>query len=224
MGQHPIEIKLRRDIVPYLVSSDQLKWQPVHVAYFLYARLGDVLAALAGAGLSHPLLEVMQDKGAVSASNLTWRTPAALAILLGWALLKVMATSNDGAKRATLMRSCRREVQQIRAKLSRILGSSSPMPELESMQVDIAALVDRHIVEGSWPFSPVCPDADSLANAEVQALVTRFGSGWEAPPPAGRAMPSGATGATGATGTTGALAPMGAMGTTPTPPGGEDHA
>jgi hypothetical protein len=136
------------------------------------------------------------------------------------------------------MRSCRREVQRMRAKLSRILSRESPMAELEALQIDIVALVDRHIVEGSWPFSPVCPDADSRAEPEVLALVTKFGSGWEAPPPAGRTSPAGAagatgpsgaasatraSGATGANGTTGTLGPAVSGTTSPSESGGEDH-
>lgn len=187
-ADHPVAQKLQRDVVPYLVSADQLVKRPVFVAYSVYSIIGEFLTGLAGVGLAPPLLKTMSGSPPAETGDRAWMTPLAVVLLVAWVLLRIAATSNEGAKRATLMRSCRREVQQVRARLARELSAPEAMTALEAIQKEISALVDRHIAEGSWPWSPVHPRADELAAPEVERLVRKYGGGWASPPPAPRVV------------------------------------
>jgi len=57
-GIHPVERKLEQSILPYFVSAEKLRWQPFYLAYSFYIYTHDLLAALVGVGVSHPLLRV----------------------------------------------------------------------------------------------------------------------------------------------------------------------
>src|SRR5687768_9368390 len=101
-GRHPIEGKLSREIVPYIVSADRLGNIGLYRAHQFYAWSHDLLAALTGYGIVHPLLQRLASPGGDQQLAGQLKDSGPLAIPLGvcaaflWAVLKVYVTREEG--------------------------------------------------------------------------------------------------------------------------------
>jgi hypothetical protein len=154
---HPLVAKLRRDILPYFVSGERLARLPLYRAHRFYSYSHDLFAAAAGFGLTHPLIQTLSAGSTASLpATLGGNGPFAVALggvaALAWAVLKVYVGREDAEKRASLARSCAKQLRQVELKLVRALGNADPMAELGKLYEDIIAIVDRHIAEDAWPW------------------------------------------------------------------------
>lgn len=177
---HPVESKLRTELIPYFVSAEKLRWRLLYVAYEIYAYASDLLAALVGLGFASPILQAMQG----NKIELQGLPVMGVVALLIWITLKIYISRNEGEKRSTLAKSCRRQFRKFSAELNRGLATPTPMPQLVKLQEEITSLVDRHIMEDAWPWAPLAKNIESRVEREVKALCDQYGSGWAKPPAA----------------------------------------
>jgi uncharacterized membrane protein (Fun14 family) len=180
-------------ILPYVISSERLKWQPFYVGYNVYSYSRDILAGLIGVGLSSPVMELASKAlGPDSTkSSTTALQDVFVNIPKGWKIIVIIAlfvlvtlkasvVKVDAEKLATLARSCRREFQGISTELLSALSSADPMAEVIELQNKITAIVRRYMSEGSWPWAPFPNGIDPKVNARTQELYSRFGANWVA--------------------------------------------
>jgi hypothetical protein len=185
-AEHPVRVKLRLGILPYLVQADRLRRRPIYVTYVGYIYVHDFLAALVGFGFSTPLLKVLggaeadTPHAAALLSPSRW-LPLTVICLIAWAALKVVIAQSDAAKKVPLQRSCRRECQVFRRRLTEILLDPAPIARLNDVQRDINAMVDRLIAEGAWPFDDIDDDNSDL-NRWLTKLSETYSAGWDPAP------------------------------------------
>lgn len=190
MSDHPVKRKLRQAILPYCVSAQKLKWQPLFLTYGFYAYVHDFLAALVGAGIAPPLIGLFGDgqggsEGArqITAAvaefdNIPWYISVAFFAFLLWTILKVIVTRASGEKRAALAQSCRKEFRRLEARLQSELSQPNPMPALNEIEKEVRALVDRNIAEDAWPWRGPAKGIDEQVEKELDEISRRFEQNW----------------------------------------------
>ena len=184
-----LEKKLRQAIIPYVILAERLKWRALYLAYTVYAYSHDFLSALAGAGISFPLTRIATGKNIDLPSSIQ-EMPMPLAIttvlsVFGWIVLKVIVTRNDGEKRATLARNCRKDFRSFLNTLENECQKNNPMPGLTRLAQQIQQTVQRHIAEDSWSYNGLPVDRAFTIEVEkrVHQYCERYGSGWDPEPP-----------------------------------------
>jgi hypothetical protein len=183
---HPVAQKLRQAILPYLISATALKWRPLYVAHFVYVYTHDLLAALAGFGISHPLAKLITGESNDLPKALEgmppWLKVLTVTAIVLWAILKVVVTRENGEKRSALARSCRKEFRGIERRVLVELSKKDPMPGLDRIQDEISTIVDRHIAEDSWPWAGPKPNIAGDVNKRLKELCDEYQNNWTPPP------------------------------------------
>jgi hypothetical protein len=197
MPDHPVKKKLRRDILPYLISSRRLERQPFFYTYSVFSFTADLLAALTALGLTSPFIHLLAPQSAqagnravttTALSDLRSSLPArlyypALALVVTWIMVRVFFTRQNGAKRSVLAQSCRQTMKQAQIKLYKVLAESNPMPDLNKLlDEDITPTIDRNVQEGSWPWEPFAPQIDADVSILLKELCDKFEELWMVPP------------------------------------------
>ena len=198
MPDHPVKRKLRGEILPYLVSSQSLPRQWFYRLHAVFGYTTDILAALAGIGVTTPLLQLLAPTPASGDEGLNASLPSALttlphwlyvpmaACVIAWIVLRVGFNREEGQKRAVLARSCRQTMKQAEARLHRILIKPDPMPELTSLVEELLVpTVDRNVQENSWPWSGPDPDADPEVEKQLAKLCEKYEINWAPVDPLG---------------------------------------
>jgi len=215
---HRVEKKVRDEIGPYLLTGMRLRrWRPFWV-YSFYVYFAEVFVLLAGFGIANPVMTFLaggqaskpagpggQSQGTV-VGFLGSGTAALLAIglLLVWGVLKFYVRQADLEKRCSLLRSCRLQCIQFSNKVRVVLAQTKPMPALIDIQNKLNDLVERNIIEGSWPYDgpepavmshPKDPNnpvskLPSLAEEYCEQLVSPHRLNWEPEPQEDRPRPT----------------------------------
>lgn len=191
MPTHPVKRKLEQAILPYVVSAERLKRQPVYVTYDLYNYAHELLIAIVALGVAPPLLSLFaSDAGASENQNRVgsaidalkkappWLAVISIIALAIWILLKLFINRENVAKRAVLARSCRKEMRQLSLNLRDELQRENPMPGLQGIQEAISDLVHRHIQEESWPWDGPSNNIDRPLRERLDTLCDQFEENW----------------------------------------------
>lgn len=197
MSDHPVKRKLRRDILPYLVSSRELRRQWFYRWHGIFGYTTDILVGLTAVGLGSPLFVLFvgnpadpnfQDSSGSSFKEALGSIPQPLffpLVVLGiaWVVMRVAFAREEGQKRAVLAKSCIQTLRQSEARLHRLLTNQEPMRELNKLiDEQIAPTVDRNIQENSWPWTGPAPGIDAEVERQLAELCTKYESDW-APAP-----------------------------------------
>jgi hypothetical protein len=145
----------------------------------------ELAAALVGIGISPPILAVFtgqEGQHATVSSATAAAAPITIAAAVLWMLLKVIVTRQNGEKRSVLARSCRREFRGLAITLRDELAKENPMPGLEKIQKDIAAIVQRNVAEDSWPWEGPASRIARRVQKRLDRLCTEFEQGWLSAP------------------------------------------
>jgi hypothetical protein len=189
MPEHPVKSKLEI-ITRYTVSARHIKRGWFYILFSFYTWTSDLIVALAGIGIAHPLLTRAATASAQSptpqAIPLTANSLLSYGVILAvvWVVLKVIVTRENGLKRGTLMSSCVTEMLSERSRLERhALQQADPMPVLEDIEKKLSAIYDRHNQEGSFPYlGGFAPGIDAEVKQEVENLYNswqkRHGATW----------------------------------------------
>jgi hypothetical protein len=190
MPDQQVNRTLERDVLPYLVSARQLKKQWFYRLHTLFGYTTDLVGGLAAIGVSSPFLILLVTKDAdaggptpslasVLAGIPSFLVYPAAIVIIGWVILRVAFTREEGQKRAVLARSCIQNLRQAEADLHNLLRARQPLAGLtEMLEKRIRPTVDRNIQETSWPWVPFAPNIDSEVQTELNSLVTRYGADW----------------------------------------------
>src|SRR5271165_6446144 len=139
-SMHPAEQKLRT-IARYTVSAQKIPSVRHYIIYTVYSWTNDVIAAMAGIGITFGFLP--QAKAVAEAPVSPFQFGLAGGILaLTWGGLKLAATRDDGIKRATLMRSCNHQIMVQRGHVYSALDNSEPLGELSAIYKEIRDVYD----------------------------------------------------------------------------------
>jgi hypothetical protein len=195
MPEHPVKLKLQQAILPYVVSAEQLRLQPVYVTYGVYTYIHEFLVALVGLGVAPPLLSLFNTESVAGGSQGTvsaaydalkklpnWLALTILGALVGWTLLKLIVAREGVAKRAVLARSCRKEMRQLSVSLREELQKPDPMPGLQHIQQAISEVVHRHVQEESWPWDGPAENIEQRLQKRLDKLCQQFQKNWRAAP------------------------------------------
>jgi hypothetical protein len=184
-----VEQKLKDAIIPYLILSERLWYQPVSLLYAVYAYTQDLSAAVAGAGFSFPLT-AMATGDKIDLPTAIQKMPGWLQVLtivsfVMWTVLKVVVKQTNAEKRATLARSCRKDFRGFANTCESECQKLDPMPGLEKLGLDIQATVARSNAEDAWFWAGLPVDKKFLAEIDARLLqyCNRYGSNWRPPPP-----------------------------------------
>lgn len=190
MPDQQVKRTLERDVLPYLVSARKLEKQWFYRLHTLFGYTTDLVGALAAIGVSTPFLILLTTKDADAAgatpslasvlagipSFLVY--PAAI-VIIGWVILRVAFTREEGQKRAVLARSCIQNLRQAEADLHNLLRARQPLASLtEMLEKRIRPTVDRNIQETSWPWLPFAPNIQRDVQADLNSLLTLYEADW----------------------------------------------
>jgi len=177
--------KLANEVIPWIVSAEKLSKKRLYVAHSTYVWSRDLLAAVSGFGISHPLAGVLTGDASLGdsiAAMPKWLAVITLLSALIWAVLKAYVTRDEGEKKATLAVSCSKEFMRIKLALGGILARADPYEGLMNLHAEIMAIVDRHVAEGSWFFpngEVLAPEIAAEVRDRVVATVDRYCDDWE---------------------------------------------
>lgn len=193
--EHPVQDKLRNQILPWLESAKLLKKQWFYRLHALFGYTTDVTVALGALGIAVPVITLLtqpaENPGNASVlpllpQNPKWLYYLAATCVVGWAILRVAFTREEGQKKAVLAKSCHQTLKEAEAKLYHLLVQSDPMPELNKLILEkIVPTVDRNIQEGSWPWSGPAPGVESAVEMQLDSFSRRFSSNWSPVDPNG---------------------------------------
>lgn len=200
--EHPVATKLRREILPWLISARRLRSQWFYWLHETFGYTTDGLAALAAVGLVPAAVAKLVAAGEASPGASTGVAAAAFtgvsptlaflfSLVLGvWVLLRVVFARQEGQKRAVLAKSCARTLRAAHAELYKILIEPDPMPAINKLYVDrIWPTVDRTMQEDGWTFTGFAGGIEVEVENELAQLCQRFASGWREVPHAALRMP-----------------------------------
>lgn len=190
--EHPVKMKLRNEILPWVESASLLSKQWFYRLHILFGYATDVTIGLGSIGIGIPLLALLtqpiESKTPSTTNVLTllprdprWLYYLTALCVVGWIVLRVAFSREEGQKRAVLAKSCRQTMKQVEARLYQVLAQQDPMPELNKiLDEQITPSVDRNIQEYAWPWSGPAPDVDRLVEAKLEILCKKFSSQWSA--------------------------------------------
>jgi hypothetical protein len=172
---NPVQQKLKI-IAKHTVSADRLKQHSHYIVFSIYSRTNAILAAFAGAGIANPFIDLGKNGSSpATIESLTHSFTSGFIPAIGifcfvfWIIFTALATYDDGVKRATLMRSCNREMMIQRARVEAALNEANPMRTLEDIYQQLRTIYDRNNQEGSWPWpGRFAPNIDDKVNSEVE--------------------------------------------------------
>jgi hypothetical protein len=176
-GKEAIQRKLNTDILPQLLSAEQL---PRNWRYWLYRvnAYGSELAALmVGVGLSSNMTNVMVGKPFDFKSD-ELSVSLGLAAALFWIVMKLVVNQEDLVKKGTAIRSSQKELKKIRMDLHVALSQSNPMPALTAAQVAVSAIVTRLNGEDAWPWPGNDPSVEPVVRIQSDEYYTKFSPTW----------------------------------------------
>jgi hypothetical protein len=193
--EHPVQRKLRNQILPWLESAKLLHKQWFYCLYVIFGYATDVTVALGAVGISLPLMTLLtqpsEKPGPASAlgllpQNRTWLYYITAMCVVVWVIIRVAFNREEGQKKAVLAKSCRQTMKQAEARLYFILVQSDPMPELNKLVLErIEPTVDRNTQEGSWPWNGPAPGVESAVERQLGSLSRQFSSNWSPVDPMG---------------------------------------
>jgi hypothetical protein len=200
---HPVELKLRSQICPYLVTVNRLwRWKPFWV-YLAYVYFGEIFLLLAGFGIANPVMTFLtagQGAGGQAKKPADDAAQGTVVEFLGsstagviglvflvlWGLLKFYVQKEDLEKRCSLLRSCRLQGAQLANRMRHALPNPDPMPALIDIQEKLEDLIDRNVIERAYPYDGWEPGIDSLIKAYCDNLVAFYSGYWQPAPIAQR--------------------------------------
>lgn len=188
MPEHPVQRKLKDQILPWLESAKLLRKQWFYRLYLLFGYTTDITAALATIGIALPLTTLitqpLEKEGNSSILLHLPRDPvwlyyvSALAVLI-WVILRVAFAREDGQKKAVLAKSCCQTMKKAEVKLYHLLAVADPMPELNKLiSEQIVPTVDLNTQEGSWPWSGPAPEVEPAVKARLDFFSSKFSANW----------------------------------------------
>jgi len=152
---------LRYSIVPFIISGERLRFWPKYLFYNAYSYLREILAALAGIGLFPPVWKFLNTipnpapNAPSTPPSIPALTASGVAIAVALVLTRVYVSHHELDKKAVLASSCTSELRGLNVKLqfNATKGSASFYSELQNIANSIATIIQRHVTEGSWPYT-----------------------------------------------------------------------
>lgn len=162
-ADHYVLTKVGRQLLPYLVASPRVKWQPFVVVSQGYAYLGDIAAALAGLGIGAPFIGAAQNglSEGVNLADVFGSGPWAWLGILGviaWIFIRLYVQREDVNARATAARAFVVAMNSLAFELHTALDEREPMPRIIDIQKRINAKVQEAMDGQIWPFQPLPDD------------------------------------------------------------------
>lgn len=184
------DIKQRLELLlPYIISSERLKWQPFYIICKVNTYSRDVLTAIVGLGVVPPVFGLISNAlsgkefGKGEAQNIfatlapAWLIVVLLVVIFS-AVMRVYVTTEQVEKRAVLARSCRNEFRALSSRLHFALQTNDPKSEIIQIQNEVTKTVHRHITEESWPWLGHAPGTDAQGKVQAQSLCDNYGRVW----------------------------------------------
>jgi hypothetical protein len=177
-------------LLPFILSSEKLRWQPFYVVYKAHTYSRDIMTAIVALGIAPPAFLLISAASKGGETNETgWQqfmkeppkglVIIVLALVLLAIVMRVYVAIEQADRRAVLARSCRNELREISLKLTFALQSNDPTSELIKLQNRVGELLPRHIIEESWPWhTGYAPGTDEEGQRRAQRLCEQFGDNW----------------------------------------------
>jgi hypothetical protein len=159
--------------------------------YNVYGYGHELALALAGVGLSHPLVQFFAaNQGAGRSSGTlealagslrqypTWLALVILACVAFWIVTRVVVVRHRLDDKVPLYQACKRELGGIESDLDAALAEATPLPELVTIFGQTKEIVDRYYQAGGWPWPVEPPGAEARAAIRVSALTVMHGPSW----------------------------------------------
>jgi hypothetical protein len=189
---HPVEKKLRSQILPYLVMAEKLdEWKLIWI-YTVYRYCGEFFLLVGGIGLSNPIINYLTGSSGVATDSASGTQSTIIGylsgnpyawififLILAWGLVKFYVNQNDLEKKYTLAKSCQLQCRKCDKDMHDVLSQKNPIPDLDSIRTRISAVIDRNIIEDAWPFHSDDPSITKRVDEIAVQLVKKFQGEWE---------------------------------------------
>jgi hypothetical protein len=163
--------KLESSIMPYLLSSSQMRHSTNFLFYHLYDYTKEVFTLLAGYGISYPILQNYNVSTASTSGQLS-----IAGILLGVCagVLRFAYGRETVAQRVIGQKKLMRSLSVLRTKTLQALSEKS-LQDLISIQKELTTVINNNVQEGIYFFEDCFNERNlELAKTETERLLRQF--------------------------------------------------